>query len=294
MELKEVIWRVGNNQLRRFNRTFMELKDASSAWKGAKVEGFNRTFMELKVEISAPYTADLISFNRTFMELKVSWSRHTRNAQTFQSHLYGIESKFKNQKGDTVEVSIAPLWNWKSTTADQSASVRRFNRTFMELKVRWTLSATHHRRFQSHLYGIERCCRDPLSSPSHVSIAPLWNWKSVVPGAVKKDEGFNRTFMELKVTTLAMAQGGDCFNRTFMELKGAPRPGVTLSSWFQSHLYGIESERHFWTILGNIVSIAPLWNWKCGCSWNELCRLCFNRTFMELKVMDANVDDLVS
>ena len=178
MELKEVIWRVGNNQLRRFNRTIMELKDASSAWKGAKVEGFNRTFMELKGR-GPPCM------------MIAAW---------FQSHLYGIESVALCAPFCWCSVSIAPLWNWKRWWAWWTSASTRFNRTFMELKVGssffahtatfrfnrtfmelkdtfrlWTRNkhqcfnrtfmelkveyiggVQRRREFQSHLYGIER------------------------------------------------------------------------------------------------------------------------------------------
>ena len=99
-----------------------------------------------------------------------------------------------------------------------------------------------HGKFQSHLYGIERVVMQFYMHRKLVSIAPLWNWK----------------YRDLDVFELL-----NSFNRTFMELKGAPRPGVTLSSCrFQSHLYGIESDAVCAHRQGGGVSIAPLWNWK--------------------------------
>ena len=54
-------------------------------------------------------------------------------------------------------------------------------------------------------------------------------------------QGFNRTFMELKVATLAVWLQPIGFNRTFMELKVLMGLTVTLTHQkFQSHLYGIE------------------------------------------------------
>ena len=119
---------------------------------------------------------------------------------------------------------------------------------------------------------------------------------------------FNRTFMELKDAGGAHRQGGGSFNRTFMELKEisnfAPQ---TQSPVFQSHLYGIEREQTSATCCAVVVSIAPLWNWKCSRQYLlplnypfqshlygiERASLYhhagsttrFNRTFMELKAV---------
>ena len=52
------------------------------------------------------------------------------------------------------------------------------------------------------------------------------------------------------------------FNRTFMELKGHFRLHKRGQPAFQSHLYGIESRIPYLIVYVNVVSIAPLWNWK--------------------------------
>ena len=140
----------------------------------------------------------------------------------------------------------------------------RFNRTFMELKVlirEWSLLPME---FQSHLYGIESLRLFCKPSRLLVSIAPLWNWKKIYTALHAVHDGFNRTFMELKVHAVYhKVQGAhvsiaplwnwkfplfrllnrtDGFNRTFMELKGNTNRVRAVSALFQSHLYGIESK----------------------------------------------------
>ena len=141
-------------------------------------------------------------------------------------------------------VSIAPLWNWKRLPRDKHLRRHwRFNRTFMELKGRWYTSR---------------------SRLSPVSIAPLWNWK---------------------VCCQQVQRLQCCFNRTFMELKGWWCRGIEGRLWFQSHLYGIESD-------SRNVSCSPLHCFNrtfmelkvvSGVRWHQPYH-CFNRTFMELKV----------
>ena len=87
-------------------------------------------------------------------------------------------------------------------------------------------------------------------------------------GAIRHDS-FNRTFMELKVDVSVEARNeNNGFNRTFMELK-------------ENHLAKWNNAQ--------IVSIAPLWNWKGSSS--EIGSICprFNRTFMELKEVNGIV-----
>ena len=50
-------------------------------------------------------------FNRTFMELKGDRLGADVRAATFQSHLYGIESRVDADGEGLLQVSIAPLWN---------------------------------------------------------------------------------------------------------------------------------------------------------------------------------------
>ena len=259
--------------MRCFNRTFMELKESCHVPRYVVQERFNRTFMELKEEHRGALHRPATSFNRTFMELKVHISTLLKLWNSFQSHLYGIESVIHIIVYSSFGfVSIAPLWNWKLGVAPSAVSAQsRFNRTFMELKV-FFISLS--------LWA------------ASVSIAPLWNWK-IAP---------NRT----KVAAL-------CFNRTFMELKDWMRLAMVLLILFQSHLYGIESHVEHVAILSvKTVSIAPLWNWKTsgatiGLSlvpfqshlygiesvWLLLAfsnSTSFNRTFMELKASSKQTD----
>ena len=119
-------------------------------------------------------------FNRTFMELKAYSIRLFFINNTFQSHLYGIESeKFGRLRGPA-GVSIAPLWNWKTDPRNIASKEPGFNRTFMELKGLMLKLCTPTRWFQSHLYGIERTGRGRAHRSPWVSIAPLWNWKERV------------------------------------------------------------------------------------------------------------------
>ena len=120
--------------------------------------------------------------------------------------------------------------------------IHRFNRTFMELK---------------------DCCSNSAMRASLVSIAPLWNWKSI-------RKGLNNLDWCVSIAPLwnwkAIVRGENfrlsCFNRTFMELKVFFNLFVVNDLGFQSHLYGIESEGIHKLIGIGIVSIAPLWNWK--------------------------------
>ena len=139
--------------------------------------------------------------------------------------------------------------------------------------------------FQSHLYGIESGQNKGWHSGDGVSIAPLWNWKTVEGGDYQACKGFNRTFMELKercghhrqrwrgefqshlygierVALRRTRNGAKGFNRTFMELKVPIQLRKVCTFGFQSHLYGIERRVH-----QTGANVQP----------------CFNRTFMELK-----------
>ena len=180
------------------------------------------------------------------MELKVTSSVLLPVRLVFQSHLYGIESILYHARGSPqsfnrtfmelkdggepdaplpYDVSIAPLWNWKSVEP-------------------W--EGLERGAFQSHLYGIERLLRFSSSAGMTVSIAPLWNWKTVNRMRIPKCLSFNRTFMELKV-------------------RNGVKPRYCLA-----------------------VSIAPLWNWKPIRGASVGAFESFNRTFMELKVCNLS------
>ena len=227
----------------------------------------------------------------------------------FQSHLYGIERKVTHDCKQEAErfnrtfmelkvgthpraslacsVSIAPLWNWKLLVADECSHVfvfqshlygiesafapcaRKttlcFNRTFMELKVGGLL---HFREPKGRFNRTFMELKDPKFTLAvkgfYVSIAPLWNWKRPTSYGSTSNASFNRTFMELKGHYLNKGQE---------------------ACMFQSHLYGIESSVNHERIDELVVSIAPLWNWKLPYFFTYVMSSCFNRTFMELKVL---------
>ena len=183
-----------------FNRTFMELKVSFSPLPWYVCMCFNRTFMELKVLLPVPVFPARYSFNRTFMELKVYCTTHARGSpQSFNRTFMELKDGGEPDAPLPYDVSIAPLWNWKSVEP-------------------W--EGLERGAFQSHLYGIERLLRFSSSAGMTVSIAPLWNWK------------------------LGMAWSRATASR------------------FQSHLYGIESQYEVQALAHLKVSIAPLWNWK--------------------------------
>ena len=130
--------------------------------------------------------------------------------------------------------------------------------------------------------------RFPQITKGKVSIAPLWNWKSVV-GHV--EQGTPRVSIaplwnwkeELKAAEKRMYE---CFNRTFMELKDGMSdsrawcPGVSIAPLWNWKYRGLAT-----LVTPRQVSIAPLWNWKISTSLSYSCRVSFNRTFMELKAV---------
>ena len=60
----------------------------------------------------------------------------------------------------------------------------------------------------------------PLWYRQKVLIVPLWNWNAARKSFAFAEEGFNRTFMELKLDTIYnYINNQRSFNRTFMELK---------------------------------------------------------------------------
>ena len=182
-------------------------------------------------------------FNRTFMELKV-WTFFAQiSVLMFQSHLYGIESVAPVVPADSIQVSIAPLWNWKVVAMPSQARTQSFNRTFMELKESNKTFETNLRKFQSHLYGIESCCALRYFTTDLVSIAPLWNWKLVA-----------QLYILLRIMFQSHLYGIERLVRVY----------ILLGVMFQSHLYGIESLPDEWCRMCGRVSIAPLWNWKWG------------------------------
>ena len=187
--------------------------------------------------------------NRTFMELKLG------NNGEYRAGLY---------------VSIEPLWNWNFALwrfkGDNHASI---NRTFMELKLSQLASTVHCDVYQSNLYGIETIIVTWGVVTISVSIEPLWNWNLLNAIGTIGGARINRTFMELKHTTIGEQAGkGYSINRTFMELK-----------------HELISKGEF---IG-YVSIEPLWNWNRYTFEYKVGHDCINRTFMELKLYEKSL-----
>ena len=200
-----------------FNRTFMELKVDGGIWirHGEEFQShlygiesvlpFNK-LKSLLVSI-APlwnwkdyrerFKAEYIRFNRTFMELKVPITIIIRCPIT---------------------VSIAPLWNWKTNLNDViDIILAGFNRTFMELK--------------------EKKRRKKYPS-MEVSIAPLWNWKRRQEERLVEQELFQSHLYGIESLYWNDEElADDGFNRTFMELKATRLQQPYMAAMFQSHLY---------------------------------------------------------
>ena len=178
------------------------------------------------------------------MELKERKRKKAKSKPKFQSHLYGIESFLINtvriclmsfnrtfmelkailrsSVSCRFAVSIAPLWNWKRQCS-------------------MTICGTT-RRFQSHLYGIER----------------RKNFKILIEYLC-----FNRTFMELKATYFQVADGKVSFQSHLYGIeRWAERlvRGKTLS--FNRTFMELKVVRSTASMCFFVVSIAPLWNWK--------------------------------
>ena len=96
-------------------------------------------------------------------------------------------------------------------------------------------------------------------------IVPLWNWNGAKSLEIIRVDGFNRTFMELKLLRiLSVGIGKVGFNRTFMELK---LPVILKET---PSFHGL---------------IVPLWNWNKEKIDITPKNVGFNRTFMELKYL---------
>ena len=163
-------------------------------------------------------------------------------------------------------VLIVPLWNWNYLMCcaiyTQNTS---FNRTFMELKLinhrpksgdmrvlivpLWNWNQHYQQQQQTlakvfivPLWNWNSLVISSCILLSNVLIVPLWNWNTTCCWVLEQCNSFNRTFMELKFTSLSqVASNTRCFNRTFMELK--------CLHWLR-----------LWLVL--IVLIVPLWNWN--------------------------------
>ena len=163
-------------------------------------------------------------FNRTFMELK---------------------SLTHKPSFACIKVSIVPLWNWNTHSPASLMAVSKVSIVpLWNWNTEWRIAWLRVAVFQSYLYGIEINTTSAMILKRMVSIVPLWNWNSDFKFAYTTVNGFNRTFMELKLQSLYdKATTAISFNRTFMELK-----------------YKCCQEPCFrWT-----VSIVPLWNWNVG------------------------------
>ena len=187
------------------------------------------------------------------MELKAARLASAPLSPWFQSHLYGIErlSCYSQWPGDggfnrtfmELKATRCPWYqltglSFNRTFMELKAILSlcvptictRFNRTFMELKVGF-IKLIHSVIYVSiaPLWNWKyRCTLTCISV--YVSIAPLWNWKKASSVKAVQAIRFNRTFMELKGTTVvAIPVSFFSFNRTFMELKVRQLP---VSTWW--------------------------------------------------------------
>ena len=200
------------------------------------------------------------------MELKCLKTMNQLNPKEFQSYLYGIEMSAYCEFYKDAHVSIVPLWNWNCircvelifswkfqsylygieirwTEAKCLMALTRFNRTFMELKLRlllpcgavclvsivplwnWNMDLLVSLKclilFQSYLYGIEIMFLLKAFCSFCVSIVPLWNWNWC-----RGDRGRHSLWLFQSYLYGIEIKGGCTevyraarFNRTFMELK---------------------------------------------------------------------------
>ena len=118
-----------------------------------------------------------------------------------------------------------------------------------------------------------------------VLIVPLWNWNEGWEDMGNGQEGFNRTFMELK------------YGLELVEIAEGVVLIVPLWNWNVDGRFNLPSiravlivplwnwnqaERNIVNWLKEVL-IVPLWNWNSGGVTNHKLQLGFNRTFMELK-----------
>ena len=141
-----------------------------------------------------------------------------------------------------------------------------------------------------------------------VLIVPLWNWNKDSSNSSRKEEGSNRTFMELKLGLRHIQlERRRCSNRTFMELKSittitsekrrgrSNRTFMELKygfyAWTTSERCGsnrtfmeLKFENSYTLSSEHDVLIVPLWNWNRTLHWAfHATAARSNRTFMELK-----------
>ena len=124
---------------RTFNRTSLELKPSLSS-RRFQMPTFNRTSLELKRKSSWARRCVSLAFNRTSLELKLIRLDNTNrrrvitfNRTSLELKLYRAVSNFAG----TLELLIAPVWNWNQNPAQQNAApTEPFNRTSLELKRR--------------------------------------------------------------------------------------------------------------------------------------------------------------
>ena len=139
------------------NRTFMELKQANQKSSERTKDCSNRTFMELKL-----VPADTAVFLQQVLIVPL-WNWNEGNSLGWWSLRF---------------VLIVPLWNWNVIRPAIKEITAGSNRTFMELKLRY-----------SHVVVVAVLV---------VLIVPLWNWNGVECSGLSRGVCSNRTFMELK------------------------------------------------------------------------------------------------
>ena len=218
----------------------------------------------------------------------------------------------KEAKESSVKsVLIVPLWNWNYLNHSTKRWVGSFNRTFMELKSKWTPANSSsiycfNRTFMElkltlcfyYCYYLFCFNRTFMELKSHTITSPC-----------RLTSSFNRTFMELKFefplyihlrsfvlivplwnwnhAHMLRTCKGCSFNRTFMELKSCKEYAYNPRSFrFNRTFMELKFQARQFRMLQISVLIVPLWNWNINLLlWISQEGLSFNRTFMELKYL---------
>ena len=200
--------------------------------------------------------------NRTFMELKLLLSSRRCCYCSYQSNLYGIETRSASSILLFFSVSIEPLWTWNSGTPSNRPTAK-----IVSIEPLWNWNQE-----QPPVCGLY----------CFVSIEPLWNWNV-------RPRGSCGAWGQYQSNLYGIETGASVLNETVKivsiePLYAHPRaPGDTLSP-YQSNLYGIE------TMLGVSVERVTL-GYQSNLYGIETSAArtivpppsCINRTFMELK-----------
>ena len=119
-------------------------------------------------------------------------------------------------------VLIVPLWNWNERCALACFSSYSFNRTFMELKSQaFADPPTPEKGFNRTFMELKYSCDKYGYLEPYVLIVPLWNWNSTsfVPSKACPQVLIVPLWNWNMGTDWEIGSGNQGFNRTFMELK---------------------------------------------------------------------------